>query len=91
LPERPPISPDLAVLGRAVREQREQRGLSQGELAASSGVQERRIIALEAGRLDPDFVLLFALARVLGVRAGALVLRAEELAKESGESLDAPD
>jgi len=25
------------------------------------------------------------------VRAGALVLRAEELAKESGESLDAPD
>jgi transcriptional regulator with XRE-family HTH domain len=84
LPERPPISRDLALLGDAVREQRERRRLSQGELAAASGVQERRIRALEAGRLDPDFVLLFAIARVLGVRAGALVLRAEELAGKEG-------
>ncbi len=84
MPERPPISRDLALLGDAVREQRERRRLSQGELAAASGVQERRIRALEAGRLDPDFVLLFAIARVLGVRAGALVLRAEELAGKEG-------
>ncbi|HLM84758.1 MAG TPA: helix-turn-helix transcriptional regulator [Solirubrobacteraceae bacterium] len=73
-----------------MRELREQRGLSQGELAAASGVPERRIKALEAGRVDPDFVLLYSLARVLGVRAGSLVLRAEELAKESGGSADAP-
>src|SRR5271163_4303771 len=31
LPERPPISRDLALLGDAVREQRERRRLSQGE------------------------------------------------------------
>jgi len=90
LSERPPKSCELALLGEAVRELREQRGLSQGELAAASGVPERRIKALEAGRVDPDFVLLYSLARVLGVRAGSLVLRAEELAKESGGSADAP-
>jgi transcriptional regulator with XRE-family HTH domain len=85
LPERPPKSPELALLGRAVREQRERCRLTQGELAAASGVQERRLKALEAGRLDPDFVLLFALARVLGVRAGDLVLRAEALAREEAD------
>jgi transcriptional regulator with XRE-family HTH domain len=82
LPERPSKSHELALLGRAVREQRERRRLSQSELAAASGVQERRIKALEAGRLDADFVLLFALAQALGVRAGEFVLRAEELALE---------
>jgi transcriptional regulator with XRE-family HTH domain len=82
LPERPPKSHELALLGRAVREQREQCRLSQSELAVASGVQERRIKALEAGRLNADFVLLFALAQVLGVRAGEFVLRAEELARD---------
>jgi transcriptional regulator with XRE-family HTH domain len=73
---------DLALLGRAVRELREQRRLSQAQLATATGVAERRIGALEAGRLDPDYVLLVALARALGVRPVALVVRAEGLAQE---------
>jgi transcriptional regulator with XRE-family HTH domain len=73
---------DLALLGRAVRELREQRRLSQAQLAAATGVPQRRIGALEAGRLDPDYVLLVALARALGVRPVTLVIRAEGLAEE---------
>ena len=73
---------DVTLLGQALRELREERRLSQGELAAASGVEGRRIRALEDGRLDPDYVMLLALAKALGVRAGALVIRAEKLAAE---------
>ena len=73
---------DVTLLGQALRELREERRLSQGELAAASGVEGRRIGALEDGRLDPDYVMLLALAKALGVRAGALVIRAEKLAAE---------
>ena len=70
---------ELARLGQAIRELREQRGLSQSELEATVGVGKRRIQALEDGRLDPYYVLLVRLAKALGVRPGALLLRAEAL------------
>lgn len=73
---------DLAVLGRAVHELRERRRLSESEVAAATGIDERRIQALETGQLDPDYVLLLALAKALGVTPVALVTRAEELARE---------
>jgi transcriptional regulator with XRE-family HTH domain len=75
---RPPENPDeLARLAAAVRELRTERRLAQHELAAAVGVGVRRIQALEAGGLDPDYVLLVRLAKALGVRPSALVLRAE--------------
>jgi hypothetical protein len=48
----------------------------------------RRIQALEAGRLDPDYVLLVRLAKALGVRPSALVLLAEGHASEGGGPTD---
>jgi DNA-binding XRE family transcriptional regulator len=80
---------ELALLGRVVRELREERHVSQVELAATAGVERRRLDALESGRLDPDYVLLVRLAKALGVEAGALVVRAEGLANEAGEPGDA--
>jgi transcriptional regulator with XRE-family HTH domain len=91
LPKRTRKTDDLALLGRAIRQLREERRLGQGELAVAVGVGERRIQALEAGRLDPDYMLLLALAKALGVRAGALVIRAEGLAKRDVESEDAAE
>jgi transcriptional regulator with XRE-family HTH domain len=85
LPNRRPRSHDLALLGRALREQRKRCRLSQGALAATAGTEERRIRALEAGQIDPDYVLLVALAKALGVRPVALVIRAEELAEEEAQ------
>jgi transcriptional regulator with XRE-family HTH domain len=84
LSRQPENAKELARLGAAVRKLREDRGLSQHELAIAASVGERRIRALEAGRLDPDYVLLVRLAKALGVRAAALVLQAEGRTSEGG-------
>lgn len=78
--------PLLRALGLAIRERREQRHLSRAELAVAIGVAKERIGALERGQLNPGYELLLALADALGVGVGALVIRAEELAAESGAS-----
>jgi transcriptional regulator with XRE-family HTH domain len=78
-------SDELARLGSAIRQLREQRRMSQVQLAAVVGVPDRRLAALELGQLDPDYVLLVRLAKALGVRAAALLLRAEELAGDSDD------
>ena len=82
MPKQPENPEELARLASAVRELRKERRLSQQELAAAVGVGARRIQALEAGRLAPYYVLLVRVAKALGVRAGALVLRAEGRANE---------
>jgi transcriptional regulator with XRE-family HTH domain len=90
LPRHPDHPDELTLLGTAVRQLREERRLSRSELAAAAHVTERRVRALEEGRLDPDYVLLVRLARALGVRAGALVRRAERPPGEGGGSADRP-
>jgi transcriptional regulator with XRE-family HTH domain len=81
LPERPHKAEEPA-LGQVIRELREQRRLSQGELAAQAGVDGRRLKALESGRIDADYVMLVRLAKALGVPPGTVVVRAEKLAGE---------
>lgn len=83
MPRTPRETEELALLGQTIRELREQHRLKLSELAAAVGVAERRIKALEDGRLDPDYVLLVRLAKTLHVRPGSLVSRAEELANAS--------
>ena len=70
------------ALGRAIREIRADRGVGVAQLATASGVDLRRIAALEAGRLDPTYELLLALGDALGVSVSAFVIRAEELVEE---------
>lgn len=69
----------LLLLGKAIREVREQQGISTRELAAATGVARARIEALEDGRLDPDYELLIVLADGVGVRVSVFVVRAEAL------------
>jgi transcriptional regulator with XRE-family HTH domain len=64
---------------------REQRGLSTPELAAAGGMLPRRLQALEAGRLDPAYELVFALADALGVRPSVLITRAEGIRAKRGK------
>jgi transcriptional regulator with XRE-family HTH domain len=73
---------NLRGLGEAVRRLREERGSSSADLASALGVHETRVQELEAGVRDPDYQLLLALARTLGVRPAELIGRAEELARE---------
>jgi transcriptional regulator with XRE-family HTH domain len=72
----------LLILGRVLREAREQHGLSADDLAAATGIAHERISALEAGQLDPPYDVMAALADALGVRLGFITKRAEELGRQ---------
>jgi transcriptional regulator with XRE-family HTH domain len=64
---------ELIRLGETFRQVREAQRLSVAELAARTAIDAQRISDLEAGRLDPEFDMLIALADGMGVRASELV------------------
>ncbi|HUB73390.1 MAG TPA: helix-turn-helix transcriptional regulator [Solirubrobacteraceae bacterium] len=75
--------PLLAYIGAAIRDQRERRGLTDGELAEQAEVAVDVLARLEAGLLDPGVELLVRVAKALATDASGLVKRAvalEELA-----------
>ena len=51
-----------------LRELREERGLTQEELAKALGVTRQTIIAIEKGRYDPSLRLAFRIARFFNKR-----------------------
>jgi putative transcriptional regulator len=51
-----------------LRNLREERGLTQEELAKALEVTRQTIIAIERGKYDPSLRLAFKLARFFGVR-----------------------
>ncbi|MHB1469481.1 MAG: helix-turn-helix domain-containing protein [Solirubrobacteraceae bacterium] len=69
----------LLALGRAVHAMREKRRISRVALASASGIDLERIDALEAGRLDLPFDLLFPLAYALDTQPSELIALAERL------------
>lgn len=76
MPERSHEAQEPAV-GQVIRRLREQRGLSRNELAVAARVDERRLRAIERGRVDADYVLLVKLERALGVAPGTVLTLAE--------------
>jgi len=51
-----------------IRERREGRGWSQGELAARLGVSRQTVHAIETGKYDPSLPLAFKLSHLFGER-----------------------
>ena len=49
-----------------LRELREEKGLTQEELAKALGVTRQTIIAIERGKYDPSLKLAFRIARFFG-------------------------
>ncbi|HTD08791.1 MAG TPA: helix-turn-helix transcriptional regulator [Solirubrobacteraceae bacterium] len=64
---------ELILFGQKIRQVREREGISVAELAVRSGIAVQMINALEAGRLDPPFDLMIAVADGLGVRLSVLI------------------
>jgi transcriptional regulator with XRE-family HTH domain len=60
-------------IGPAIRQLRQQQGLSLSDLAAKSGVSVSYLSRLEKGRSAPSFTLLSKLAQELGVDIGYFV------------------
>lgn len=79
MPARRSREQNLRLLGHAVRDLRQQRGLGAEALAIAAGISVADLAAIESGRRDPGYRGLLRLAGGLGVRPRALLLRIEEL------------
>jgi transcriptional regulator with XRE-family HTH domain len=74
----PQLSPDHRALGRAVRAIRQERGLSQVQLAEATGFMQSWISNVEHGRRNPSWSNVIRLAEGLGVNVSELAARAQE-------------
>jgi transcriptional regulator with XRE-family HTH domain len=66
-------SPDHARLGRAVRELRARRGLSQEELGFRAGLHRNYVGAIERGEINPTFRTLLTVAKGLDIRLSSII------------------
>jgi transcriptional regulator with XRE-family HTH domain len=64
---------ELIRFGQTIRRVREQEGISVADLAGRTGIDARKISALEAGRFDPAYDVMCALADGIGVRLSELI------------------
>jgi transcriptional regulator with XRE-family HTH domain len=76
----PAPSPDAAALGRAVRSIRDEHGISQVQLAATTGFTQSWISHVECGSRNPSWSNVVRLAEGLGVSVSELARRAEATA-----------
>lgn len=65
------------ALGQAIRDLREDRGLTQAQLAVAAKLAVNTLTRLEAGQSDPSWSSIEALARALDVKLSVLVRTAE--------------
>jgi transcriptional regulator with XRE-family HTH domain len=75
-------SPEHARLGRAVRELRARRGLSQEELGYRSGLHRNYVGAIERGEINPTFRVLLKLERGLQLPLSEIIQLWERRAHE---------
>ena len=73
-----------AALGRAVRDFRSGRGISQEDLAHLSGMHRTYLGGIERGERNVSYANLLRLARALDVPASELLARAEEHERAAG-------
>lgn len=71
------------AFGAALREQRTRKRLTQDELAYQAGMDRGHVSILELGQKSPTLDTMVRLCSVLGVRVSVLILRMEELLKNS--------
>jgi transcriptional regulator with XRE-family HTH domain len=79
----PTHPPDLLALGRAVRAIREEKGISQVQLAEATGFRQSWVSNVEHGRRNPSWLNVVRLSEGLGVPTAKLVKRAETLAAKA--------
>jgi transcriptional regulator with XRE-family HTH domain len=66
------------LVGRNVKRVRQEKGLTQEQLAELSGFSQQYISGLEQGRRNPTIVSLYELATALGVSHMELLRSAED-------------
>jgi transcriptional regulator with XRE-family HTH domain len=76
------------ALGKAIKQTREARGLSQEELGLQAGIHPTWISHIESGRNNPAWGSVRRLAAALGLKVSELAASAEEL--EDSERANTP-
>lgn len=74
------------ALGRAIRELRTERTLTQRQLADAADVNETWISHIEAGRTNPAWGTVVRIAAALGVSVSELAASAERFAGQASDS-----
>ena len=64
---------DLTALGQKMREARKKKNLTQQELADLSHVSVKQIANIEKGKMNPSYLILRALAKVLHISLDTLI------------------
>jgi transcriptional regulator with XRE-family HTH domain len=78
--------PLLVGLGEAIRDLRDELGVSQERLGLDSGVHRNYIGGIERAERRPAVATVATLATTLGIRPSDLLARAEERAEQHGAS-----
>lgn len=76
---RPPRTPGLAALGEAMRQLRQEAGLTQEQVADLAGTDLSQVGGIERGVRNPSYLTLQRLAAALGTTVGAIASRADKL------------
>jgi transcriptional regulator with XRE-family HTH domain len=74
-----PRSTAHAAFGQAIRELREEQGISQEAFAMKCGVDRSHYGGMERGERNPNLTSVFKIAKALGIRPSEIHARAEQL------------
>jgi XRE family transcriptional regulator, regulator of sulfur utilization len=75
----PARSPTHAAFGQAIRELREERGISQEAFALKSSIDRSHYGGMERGERNPSLTSIIKIANALDVPPSAIHTRAEQL------------
>lgn len=92
MPRRPKSPDDIArdkAMGRAIRELRKDRDLSQDDLAVRAELTQWSLSQIETGQCEPKWGTLRAVAAGLNIPLDLLCLKAEELISKTGPTAPA--
>lgn len=81
-----PRSPAHAAFGQAIRELREERGISQEAFALKCGIDRSHYGGMERGERNPSLTSVFKIADALGVCPSEIHARAERLQDHTGQT-----
>jgi transcriptional regulator with XRE-family HTH domain len=81
---RQPIGPIYVTFGKAIRELRARRGLSQEQLGLHGGLHRNYVGAIERGEINPTLRTMLRLERGLGFTLAEIVLLFNQRRDEGG-------
>ncbi len=81
----------MSALSRVLKKVREERGLSQMEIARRSGMHRTYIHDLERGARNPSLSIVYLLAMALEVPIADLIARAERCAQRIAQAASGED